>query len=217
MSSVEELRNALLRTIGKINNKLSKANSQIIDGRTMQKRTSAFVKKLKLQYAKTHLCVLLEWVRELVITEKEMNARIDKLEEEVQELLTAIDAAGYKAERAESTDGEKGNLYLASKKLQGVERIPVTIFKMQIPQPYTDIEHKRRQQDIQWGGTTHYYLHSQGDWVQFINNQLSQIHYNGVDEPLIDFRERMVDIAALAVAAIESHDRKKAAKTFEAK
>lgn len=68
---------------------------------------------------------------------------------------------------------------------------------------YSNIETERVQQDQQWGGPEHDDQHQLEDWCMFIEYQLERC--NGVGGP--EYRERMVKVAALAVAAIESWDR----------
>ncbi len=65
---------------------------------------------------------------------------------------------------------------------------------------YDEIKAERQRQDAQWGGPDHDDSHSQWDWQQFIFEFASA--WRGTN-----FRQRMVVVAALAVAAIESTDR----------
>jgi len=68
---------------------------------------------------------------------------------------------------------------------------------------YNAIRNERIQQDQQWGGPDHDDTHELEDWCMFIEYQLERC--NGVGGP--EYRERMVKVAALAVAAIEAWDR----------
>jgi hypothetical protein len=61
------------------------------------------------------------------------------------------------------------------------------------------IKRERVEQDRQWGGPEHDDEHDEQDWSDFIVHQACAIDFG---------RERLVKIAALAVAAIESIDRK---------
>lgn len=65
---------------------------------------------------------------------------------------------------------------------------------------------ERIRQDKKWGGSEHDDLHSTHDWYDFIRSQVSE------NEPFrhnrTEFRRRMVKVAALAMAAIESFDRR---------
>lgn len=58
---------------------------------------------------------------------------------------------------------------------------------------------ERVRQDIIWGGKSHDDTHSEFDWRMLIYNQ---IHDGN------DFRNNMVKVATLAIAAIESYDRR---------
>jgi hypothetical protein len=69
---------------------------------------------------------------------------------------------------------------------------------------FNEVVAERARQDARWGGPEHDDGHSEGDWADFIRE------YAWGDRGA-DFRERMLKIAALAVAAIESHDRLTAA------
>ena len=60
---------------------------------------------------------------------------------------------------------------------------------------------ERRMQDRQWGGAAHDDQHSNFDWFRFIDYQWGQMNNE-------NRRERLIKIAALAVAAVESLDRK---------
>ena len=90
---------------------------------------------------------------------------------------------------------------------------------------YHEIERERERQDTQCGGPGHDDDLEWDDWTDFISKQVRKLTER---KPSIDlgesienyrarvlwvgeqaeFRERMVKIAALAVAAIESYDRK---------
>lgn len=77
-----------------------------------------------------------------------------------------------------------------------------------------EIMTERFRQDAQWGGPEHDDQHSAWDWNRFIKYQLdaaTNIVLNAKmgDEPISKgtWRGRMIKIAALAIAAIESRDR----------
>lgn len=72
-----------------------------------------------------------------------------------------------------------------------------------------DVLIERGRQDAQWGGPAHDDTHSVDDWCSHIDHQLSFIHYPLKDATPEEERERFIKIAALAVAAVESLDRKK--------
>jgi len=60
---------------------------------------------------------------------------------------------------------------------------------------------ERRMQDRQWGGAEHDDQHSNFDWFRFIDYQWGRMNNE-------NRRECLIKIAALAVAAVESLDRK---------
>lgn len=77
---------------------------------------------------------------------------------------------------------------------------------------FSDIRYERERQDAQWGGPEHDDEHDPKDWLHFIDKQTIAGVFDvelGEQEPG-SYRMRLVKIAALAVAAIESHDRKSA-------
>jgi len=63
----------------------------------------------------------------------------------------------------------------------------------------------RAEQDVEHGGPAHDDLHTRKEWTDFINQQLKQ------SQPILgnteNYRERLIKIAALAVAALESDER----------
>jgi len=65
---------------------------------------------------------------------------------------------------------------------------------------YLELHAERTEQRLQWGGAAHDDQHGELDWVTFIKKQLRRSNAN--------YRNAMVKIGALAVAAIESYDRK---------
>ncbi len=66
---------------------------------------------------------------------------------------------------------------------------------------FSQISVKRLEQIQQWGGPEHDDLHTPEEWTAFIGKQLS--YYVSGNEP----RDRLLKIAALAIAATESFDR----------
>jgi hypothetical protein len=85
---------------------------------------------------------------------------------------------------------------------------------------------ERKRQDMQWGGPEHDDTHSLFDWDDYIEHQLNKIlfieHNQTEDVNLPEYEKRrntiardaLIKVAALAVAAVESIDRK-AAKTAQ--
>jgi len=66
------------------------------------------------------------------------------------------------------------------------------------------IRQERNRQDVQWGGKRHDDTHTVYEWIRFIEHQLDGCA-NAVDAA--EYESRMVKVAALAVAAIESQRR----------
>lgn len=70
---------------------------------------------------------------------------------------------------------------------------------------------ERRLQDRQWGGADHDDEHSASDWLNFIDEHRARARKaatsrtGGSDK---EHRKQLVEIAALAVAAIQAHDRR---------
>ena len=81
---------------------------------------------------------------------------------------------------------------------------------------FNEIDNERESQDKQWGGPDHDDEHDVLDWIYFIERQMKQarlVVYNSYDpkqdEPDMNvYRKKLVNAAALAIAAIEAHDRK---------
>lgn len=71
---------------------------------------------------------------------------------------------------------------------------------------------ERNRQDLRWGGPEHDDRHDVSDWIFYLRTQLSNLAYaseKAMDDEAYEASVRfiLVKIAALAVAAIESHDR----------
>lgn len=76
---------------------------------------------------------------------------------------------------------------------------------------------ERRAQDRQWGGKNHDDNHNRSEWCEFVADHLgrakkaqSRFVSKGDQCDADEYRKQMIEIAALAMAAIESHDRKNA-------
>ena len=65
---------------------------------------------------------------------------------------------------------------------------------------------ERKRQDMQWGGPDHDDTHSAGDWLRYMGQQATKITCGRTQGHNV--RECFIKIAALAVAAVESLDRK---------
>lgn len=63
---------------------------------------------------------------------------------------------------------------------------------------------ERLRQDAQWGGPAHDDTHSDEDWLNFITKQAGKVS----NSTKSNYRERLVKIASLAIAGLESMDRK---------
>lgn len=69
---------------------------------------------------------------------------------------------------------------------------------------------ERVRQDEQWGGPATDDTRGPNDWARYIRHQIRYIPsepMGGVEYGLAEFRQRMVNIMALAIAAIQSYDR----------
>lgn len=66
-----------------------------------------------------------------------------------------------------------------------------------------EIKAERAAQDAKWGGAEHDDEHSMADFVFFMDEQLRKCEYGNNTET----RARLVKVAALCVAAIQSFDR----------
>lgn len=80
---------------------------------------------------------------------------------------------------------------------------------------FEEIKQERARQDEQWGGAEHDDGHDLHDWSTYILHQLGhRTRAHSTPKELLahvgkaEARERLIKIAALAVAAIESIDRK---------
>lgn len=72
---------------------------------------------------------------------------------------------------------------------------------------YYEIDRERERQDTQWGGPSHDDEWDERDWETTIQKHVRRLT-GGLGQPLDDYRSRLVKIAALAVAAVEAHDRR---------
>jgi hypothetical protein len=75
-----------------------------------------------------------------------------------------------------------------------------------------DILTERIRQDEKWGGIDHDDTHTFHDWSRYIQNQRDKIDdlilYGGEYKDVPSIRKKFINIAALAVAAVESIDRR---------
>ena len=75
---------------------------------------------------------------------------------------------------------------------------------------YDEIRMERNRQDEQWGGRAHDDKHLSDDWLSYIECQLDRVEFYDGEEPDANYRQRLIKIAAIAIAAVESLDRLKA-------
>lgn len=66
---------------------------------------------------------------------------------------------------------------------------------------WDEIVAERHRQDVRWGGPDHDDEHYPSDWVSYIKEHADKA-LNG------NYRQRLIEVAALAVAAVESYDRR---------
>jgi hypothetical protein len=76
----------------------------------------------------------------------------------------------------------------------------------------SEIQAERKRQDEKWGGAGHDDEHDAQDWLDFIAERRTELmrYLTQDDDRAFNrlYRRYMVEIAALSVAAIESHDRR---------
>lgn len=68
---------------------------------------------------------------------------------------------------------------------------------------FGDINAERVEQDRKWGGPAHDDEHTHAEWIDYIHEHAAKARAS----PSM-YRNQLVRVAALAVAAIEAHDRK---------
>jgi hypothetical protein len=70
-----------------------------------------------------------------------------------------------------------------------------------------EIRVERERQDLKWGGPAHDDQHGMADWIDYIEQRLEVIVRHQWSDPL-RARKKFLQIAAIAIAAVESFDRK---------
>lgn len=70
-----------------------------------------------------------------------------------------------------------------------------------------DVRIERLRQDQKWGGPDHDDKHGPDDWCRWINAYMTWAKTMAEFDSPEKYRKRMIQVAALAVAAVESHDR----------
>lgn len=76
---------------------------------------------------------------------------------------------------------------------------------------YREVDAERDRQDTQWGGASHDDEHQGSDFVRFVREHTDRARHAVNTGALDEFRAQLIEIAALAVAAVESLDRKRIA------
>jgi len=71
---------------------------------------------------------------------------------------------------------------------------------------FGELANERKRQDKKWGGPEHDDQHDNDEWCEYINERTHLLCW--LVEPQNSDRQHFLEIAALAVAAIESIDRK---------
>lgn len=74
---------------------------------------------------------------------------------------------------------------------------------------YREVDGERDRQDAQWGGAEHDDEHQGSDFVRFVREHTDRARTAINTGALDEFRKQLVEVAALAVAAVESLDRKR--------
>jgi len=71
-----------------------------------------------------------------------------------------------------------------------------------------EIQEERKVQDAKWGGYSHDDDHDRDLWVKLLRKHQTRALKAMNKGDLDEYRKHMVRVAALAVAALESHDRR---------
>lgn len=72
----------------------------------------------------------------------------------------------------------------------------------------TDVVDERAHQNEKWGGPEHDDQHAVLDWASLIVEYVGKLAQSGDTSGLMSQRKVLVQIAALAIAAVESGDRR---------
>lgn len=76
---------------------------------------------------------------------------------------------------------------------------------------FAEVVAERVAQDGKWGGPEHDDQHNEYDWLDFISERIGKIQpFDTSPAGLAQYRRRLVQTAALAVAGIQSLDRRQA-------
>ena len=79
---------------------------------------------------------------------------------------------------------------------------------------YAQVQAERERQDAKWGGPDHDANHTAGDWISFIAEHADKALRAEMgpidgDADLDEYRRRLIEVAALAVAAVEALDKQR--------
>jgi hypothetical protein len=74
-----------------------------------------------------------------------------------------------------------------------------------VTKAFAEVAARRVRQDLEWGGPAHDDGNTPADWDEMIFQRAMNL--TGAGEPAPDYRDMLIDIAALAIAAIQSWDR----------
>lgn len=69
------------------------------------------------------------------------------------------------------------------------------------------IKYERERQDRKWGGPKHDDKHKPSDWCRWIKAYIGWAEQMAENQSPEKYFRRMIQVAALAIAAIESYDR----------
>lgn len=72
---------------------------------------------------------------------------------------------------------------------------------------YAEVDRERARQDTEWGGPEHDDSHDASAWGEFVTKHIARAMSEPVDNVGPIFRQQMIRVAALAVAAVEWFDR----------
>ena len=76
---------------------------------------------------------------------------------------------------------------------------------------FAEVSDERDRQDAKWGGPDHDDNHTLGNWTAWLSfideHNRKAFSPDNSEEAYDNFRRRMIEVAALAVAAVESLDR----------
>jgi hypothetical protein len=72
---------------------------------------------------------------------------------------------------------------------------------------YADIDAERAAQDAKWGGKEHDEKHTVSQWAGFLHEHTNKAAFAASEGDIGEARRRLLEVAALAVAALEVVDR----------